>query len=343
MQEARLKEIETMTLAGLSDDAILELLAERKHLENVVREYQKQDALEAESKQRQASLVKKEKSIEAEIAHLNEEISPDKDDDELLELVKERKVLEQELLSIEQELGQPLPGQGVEKPAAPEIEEAVEAPKQAAASIKKEEAVEPKTEIQPEQEVAVTQASEPIFKEAGFGEVEIRLDGLQESGEFEKYVHQLEASRDSLGAFLQSLPRAARANRSFMLRVAATDPAYAMHYAVDGLRKDEEFHVQIASMKNSRGSGNALAEMDPEMRTGKVVLAGTRQDFRNVRFVQEDMPEHDQILLAAKKGALEKTKEFKEAVDVRLLIPKILQQDEAFMAEIQKMQQKNQA
>jgi hypothetical protein len=329
-QEVRLKEIQASTLAGLSDDAILELLAERKHLENVVAEYQKQ---ETESAQKHDNLVKEEHLVEEKIAHLNEEIRPDKKDEELIALIQERKLLEEELLHIEQELGSPLPSPEIKK--ATPIKKEVESPKQ-------EVEVVPAISPLPQEIKEVVEEPKPLFKEAGFGDQGIQLDGLQESGDFEKYVHQLEASRDSLGGFLQSLPRVARVNKSFMLRVASIDPAYAMHYAVDGLRRDENFHIQIASIRNTRGSGNALAEMDVEMRTGQVVLAATRQDFRNVRFVGKDMPEYDEIIKVAKKSALEKIQEFKEAVDVTVFIPKILQQDEIFMASVQTVLDKNQ-
>ncbi len=336
-QEQRLKEIQSMTFAGLSDDAILEVLAERKHLENTILEYQKQDALAEESAQKHESLLKEEKEIEAKITHLNREIRPDKKDEELLELIQERKVLEDELLHIEQELHEPLPGQKLEtteiEPKPVVSEEKILTPEISVESLTSE--TRPATEKMPE-------PSKTIFKEAGFGDQGIRLDGLQESGDFEKYVHQLEASHDSLGNFLQSLPREARKNKSFMLRVASIDPAYAMHYAVDELRLDEDFHIRVAGIQNSRGSGNALAEMDPAMRTGQVVLVGTREDFRNVHFVREDMPEYDEIIKTAKKSALETISEFKEAVDLRKFIPKVLQSDEDFMAKVEAVLQKNQ-
>jgi hypothetical protein len=346
VQEKRLKEIQSMTFAGLSDDAILELLAERKHLENVVLEYQKQDALVEESAHKHESLLQEEKVVEDKIAHLNEEIGPDKKDEELLELIQARKVLEEELLHIEQELKEPLPGAGRSESSGdrevsqavaqlPEIAPAPEVPREAAPPVEVPAPEAAKEENSPK-------ASQPIFKQGDFGDQGIGLDGLQESGDFEKYVHQLESSRDSLGGFLQSLPRDARRNKSFMLKVASIDPAYAMHYAADALRQDEDFHIQIASMRNSRGSGNALAEMDLEMRTGQVVLVGTREDFRNVHFVREDMPEYDEILKTAKKSALEKISDLKEAVDLTALIPKILQRDEAFMQQVQTVSHKNQ-
>lgn len=339
-QEQRLKEIQGMAFAGLSDDVILEILAERKHLENIVADYQKEDALLQESEQKHEALLKEEKTVEAKISHLNEEIRPDKKDEELLELIHERKELEEELLHIEQELREPLPiGKKQEKVNGSDTPEVTKKETQVKLPVTP---TEPVVQEKIKEEPAVPEAPKPIFKEAGFGNQEIRLDGLQESGDFEKYVHQLEASRDSLGGFLQSLPREARQNKSFMLKVASIDPAYAMHYAVDELRLDEDFHRHIAGMRNSRGSGNALAEMDPPMRTGQVVLIGTREDFRNVHFAREDMPEYDEIIKTAKKSALEKISEFKEAVDLTTLIPKILQRDEAFMAAVQKVLHKNQ-
>ena len=126
-----------------------------------------------------------------------------------------------------------------------------------------------------------------------------------------------------------------------MLKVAAIDPAYAMHYAVDQLRRDEDFHIQIAMLPNTRGTGNPLAEMDPDMRTERVVLAATREDFRNVRFVSEDMSLYDDIVAVAKKGALEQAKALKNAINVTVFIPKVLQKDVTFMEQVAKVVQKN--
>lgn len=341
-QEQRLKEIQSMAFAGLADDAILEILAERKHLENIIAKYQQQDAAAQESVQKHEHLLQEERAVEDKISHLNEEISPDKKDEELLELIQARKVLEEELIHIEQELKEPLP---VAEQQTPISGSAI--PSSTASSSMPVTPVQPVAPLEPlmpenKQEVSVPPAPTPIFKQGGFGDQGIRLDGLQESGDFEKYAHQLEASRDSLGGFLQSLPREARQNKSFMLKVASIDPAYAMHYAVDALRQDESFHIQIAGMRNSRGSGNALAEMDPQMRTGQVVLVGTREDFRNVHFVREDMSEYDEIIITAKKSALEKIGSLKEAVDLTALMPKILQRDDAFMEQVQVVLHKNQ-
>lgn len=326
--KARYQEIQELSLAHLDDEAVLEVLAERKHLEKVIWEYEEETKKEQENLQKQKALVEEEKRVEKLITNLNDEIRPDKNDDELLRLVSERHKLEDQLIRIKKELGEPLPVPIKENIPQKEKKVSISAPIDELQEKKEEKIV-----------IATTNDREEkmTFKEAGFGEEEIRLDGLQESGDMEKYIHQLEASRESLGGFLQSLPREARINKRFMLRVAHIDPAYAMHYAADDLRHDEGFHIEIAGMKNMRQSGNALAEMDPEMRTGQVVLAGTRQDFRNVHFVREEMPEYDEIIAAAKKGALEKIKDFKEAIDVDVFIPKILQRDEDFLSQVKKI------
>jgi len=338
-QEKRLKEIQVTSLEGLSDDAVLALLAERKHLENILLEYIKADQKQAEAEQVHKKLLAEEEKVEEKIAELNQEISPNKKDEELLALVQERHQLEEELLKIHQELEEPLPlpepvVEVVPESTPPKEEVPLPAPEpQIVEKVQEKVLPEPEPEIVIQPEVK----KESIFKEDTFGEEEIRFDSIQESGDFEKYVHLLESSRESLGSFLQTLPKEARSNKSFMLKVATIDPAYAMHYAADDLRKDESFHIQVASLKNPRNSGNAIAEMDPDMHTGKVILAATRRDFRNVHYVREDMPEYDEIIHVAKKGALEKLSQLKESFSLDSMIPKILQKDEAFMTEMKKV------
>ncbi len=332
--EMRLKEIQGTSLEGLSDEAVLELLAERKHVENALLEYIRAD-------KEHESLLEEEHQVEERIASLNQEISPDKKDEELLALVQERHQLEEELLKIHQELEEPLP-QAEEKVPEPKK---VKVPKKEIVAEPEKVVIETPEEVAPEEEIAIAPVNETksLFKEDTFGREEIHFDKLQESGDFEKYVHQLESSRESLGSFMQTLPREARSNKPFMLRVATVDPAYAMHYAVDDLRKDESFHVQIASMPNTRNSGNAVAEMDRDMHTGKVILAATRRDFSNVHYVREDMPEYDEIIAVAKKGALERIGQLKEAVSVEAIIPKSLRSDEAFMKDVEKVLAKKSA
>ena len=330
--EKRLKEIQTTSLEGLSDEAVLELLAERKHVENALLEYIK---AEKQAEAEHASLIKEEHEVEEKIDHLNKEIGPDKKDEELLALIQERHQLEEELFKIHQELEEPLP---VVKEIPVKKEAELPTPKEVIPEKKVEAVPEEKQErVEKDEKIAISENANAknLFKEDTFGNEEIHFDNLKETGEFEKYVHQLESSRESLGSFMQTLPREARSNKSFMLRVAMIDPAYAMHYALGDLRQDKSFHVQIASMKNNRNSGNAIAEMDQEMRTGEVILAATRQDFRNVHYVTEDMPEYDEIIAVAKKGALEKIGQLKEAVSLEAIVPKILRTDEDFMKKIE--------
>lgn len=174
--------------------------------------------------------------------------------------------------------------------------------------------------------------------QVGASEEHLTLDSSLAGMEFQRYLSELKTNINSLGTFLQNLPVEAKRNKSFMLQVAAVDPAYAMHYAdKDTLKKDETFNVAVAGMNNQRNTGNPLSEMLPEMRTGAVLLAGVKNDFRNVRFIRPEMPEYDEILTIAKKSALEATASLKEAHDLKFLIPPILQKDKAFMAEIEKL------
>ena len=153
-----------------------------------------------------------------------------------------------------------------------------------------------------------------------------------EGSAFSGYLHQLQDNTGALGTLLQGMPLDAKKNKAFMLKVAEIDPAYAMHYAdQDTLKRDEDFNIRIASMKNPRNSGNALAEMLPEMRTSKVVLAAVKQDYRNIKLVRPEMAEYDEMMRIAKKAALEKIADLREAADITLLVPRVLQQDKEFM------------
>ncbi len=342
---ARLEEIRETKLGTLSDDEVLRLLASRKQLEEEERAYR--EAKEAE--EQQAALRKEYDSVADDIARLNETITPDKSDDDLLELIKERKDLEVKLEALSEQLGikgddEPLPQPEPEIPIEEEQDEEEEPaetlrPESVAPERKENEAIESPEEEKEEPAVTMPEpVSESSVEEERFGNEAIVTDPLKESGEFDRYLEQIESSPHTLGVILQGLPVAAKRSKSFMVKVAAIDPAYAMHYAdSDTLKKDEDFNVRIAGIKNVRNTGNALSEMLPEMRTSKVVLAGVRQDFRNIRFAHAGMDDYDEMLSIAKRGALAKVKELKEGVDVTFLIPKILQKDKAFMEEVTKV------
>jgi superfamily II RNA helicase len=99
----RLAEIAAMTFDKLSDDEVLRLLAERKRLEELQREYEKLQKEEEERlllEQKHAEKLeeetRKKEALAKAIEKLNQSISPDKADDELLGLIAERKALEKE-------------------------------------------------------------------------------------------------------------------------------------------------------------------------------------------------------------------------------------------------------
>ena len=305
---------------------------------------------EKEETARQQALEKKKADIRAELATLNGSISADKADDELLALITERKELEKRLKDLEKVAPQASEAASVESlslpiPEAPvaetipetEAQDMKEAPIVSVPPVRsvslsgtgREEPAEPAPAVRaaPDFRSSLTEA---------FGQEGIIDDDMQEGSELHRYMEQLKNNTGALGTLLQNMPLDAKKNRAFMLKVAEVDPAYAMHYADrDTLKRDEAFNIRIASMKNPRNSGNALAEMLPEARTSKVVLAGVKQDYRNIKFIQPNMADYDEMIRIAEKGALESIRNLKEAADVALLIPKVLQQNRQFMERVQ--------
>ncbi|OGI14428.1 MAG: hypothetical protein A3E38_00665 [Candidatus Moranbacteria bacterium RIFCSPHIGHO2_12_FULL_54_9] len=356
----RLAEIAAAPLGTLSDDETLRLLAERARLlamqseaEARAQEEAARVALQKKEKEetaRQQALEKKKADIRAELATLNGSISADKADDELLALITERKELEKRLKDLEKVAPQASEAASVESlslsiPEAPvaetipetEAQDMKEAPIVSVPPVRsvslsgtgREEPAEPAPAVQaaPDFRSSLTEA---------FGQEGIIDDDMQEGSELHRYMEQLKNNTGALGTLLQNMPLDAKKNRAFMLKVAEVDPAYAMHYADrDTLKRDEAFNIRIASMKNPRNSGNALAEMLPEARTSKVVLAGVKQDYRNIKFIQPNMADYDEMIRIAEKGALESIRNLKEAADVALLIPKVLQQNRQFMERVQ--------
>src|SRR3989338_3532834 len=356
----RLAEIAAAPLRTLSDDETLRLLAERARLlamqseaEARAQEEAARVALQKKEKEetaRQQALEKKKADIRAELATLNGSISADKADDELLALITERKELEKRLKDLEKVAPQASEAASVESlslliPEAPvaetipetEAQDMKEAPIVSVPPVRsvslsgtgREEPAEPAPAVQaaPDFRSSLTEA---------FGQEGIIDDDMQEGSELHRYMEQLKNNTGALGTLLQNMPLDAKKNRAFMLKVAEVDPAYAMHYADrDTLKRDEAFNIHIASMKNPRNSGNALAEMLPEARTSKVVLAGVKQDYRNIKFIQPNMADYDEMIRIAEKGALESIRNLKEAADVALLIPKVLQQNRQFMERVQ--------
>lgn len=339
----RLQEIAQTQFGLLSDDELLGFLAERKHLSLSVLEYEtkeQEEAVRLEREKEAAALKASEKkkiAISKKIEELNKSISPDKKDDDLLVLISERKELEKELAKVDEEFvsekediqSEPVSPSQVEADVFPE-EKLIEIKREPVVVLKKEKIVE---EAIPE----VTLPEITIPKEE-FGSEKIQNDGIEENSEFGRYFDQLKNNTGSLGELLQQMPLAAKKNKAFMLRVAEIDPAYAMHYAdKDTLKREEDFNMRIASLNNPRNSGNALSEMLPEARTSKVLLVAVKQDYRNIKFVRPDMADYDEIMSIAKKEALEKIKSLKEATDISLLIPRLLQQDKQFMLQVNEL------
>lgn len=354
----RLVEISEMKFGTLSDDDILHTLAERKEislLEEHEQERLAQEKKEAEEKalqeQKEAEeKVQKEKEasearvrhekvslIEQKITVLNQSISPDKKDDDLLALIQERRTLEEELASLNRSKG---PAEVVpEKLIAVVPEETVvpEVPLKEIVSFAQKATPEVSGEH-------LSDSFPPALarkQEEEFGTEAIESMGINENSQFARYLDQLKSNAGSLGEFLQQLPLEAKKNKAFMLKVAEVDPAYAMHYAdPNTLKMDEDFNMRIASLDNPRNSGNALSEMLPDARTSKVLLVAVRRDYRNVKFIEPQMSDYDELISIAKKGTLRRIAELKEAADIDLIVPRILQKDKTFMTEARELASK---
>ncbi|MDO8565983.1 MAG: hypothetical protein Q7S04_02225 [Candidatus Moranbacteria bacterium] len=342
----RLQEIAETRFGVLSDDEILRFLAQRKQLSDLEREYekvQKEEEFRLEQERRKEESLKatekKKIAILEKIKELNKSISGEVSDDDLLILVSHRRELEKEL----EELGggatpqkekvspRPVSPSRVGENTLPEKE----SPKTAVPNARKE-AAPGDGEKRASTEGSLQKLAGHV--EEGYGSEKILSNGTQEDSQFHRYLDQLKNNVGSLGTLLQDMPLDAKKNKAFMLKVAEIDPAYAMHFAdKDALKKDESFNIQVVSLKNQRNSGNALAEMLPEARTSKVLLAAVKQDYRNVRFIQPNMADYEEMINIAKTGALEKVRSLKEAVDMRLLIPKLLGQDKQFMLQVKEM------
>ena len=332
--KSRLTEIASTVLGTLSDEDVLQLLAERKRLEELQEQYEKLQ----EEQAAQARLEEEKASIEKELGRLNKLISPDKPDDELIRLIEERKTWELKMATLTgqapsaTDVPQPKPS---EKTAPTEKRETV---------VEEVSQVIPKSEEGTAREKSVDETKTEknleglgIVPDDSFGGEQIVEAGMSTGNEFSHYLDEVRRATGSLGRVLEGLPANVKKDKPFMLEVAKVDPAYAMHYADANLKKDEDFNVKVAAVKGGRNSGSALSEMLPEMRTAKVVAAGIRADYRNVRFALPQMDGYEEMLSRAKSGALEKVQELKESVDIGLLVPKILQKDKEFMKQIEQI------
>lgn len=318
----RLAEIAEITFGTLSDDQVLQFLAERKHVEGL-----KQESEQAEKEEEKIRQAEKERvSIEKELARLNALISPDKDDDELLRLIEERKGWEEKLAVVAATLPA---SKGKTQPDVPPV-----------VSVEPKPLPTPEKASAPEATIEIVQEdkSEASSADAGFGEHAIAEVSLNPGTELGQAFERMKQDPHALGKILDDLSVAAKRDKLFMLAVATIDPAYAMHYAdKDVLKKDEDFNMKVIATKGKQVSGSVLAEMLPEARTATVVMAAVKRDYRDIRFALPQMDGYEEMIEKAKKAALEKAKAMKESVDVALLIPKILQKDKEFMAEVEKL------
>ena len=350
----RLAAIAATVLGTLSDESVLELLAERRTLEKENTAYEK----ERDEKQQQAQAAAAERqSIEQELAELNTSITPDKDDDTLLALVAERKKLEVKLAALgepeeiavtdpvpEAEASEPTeekPAEELEKAIdVPVVEEVVEIKEEPVEEAKPEPVVETVApavaEVEPKEETKNDEKEPKKVVDEHIGEERINM--TTSSSDAKEFLQLLSENPDDALSRLESLPDELKKDKGFMLKVAAVDPAYAMHYAdAKTLKKNEEFNVKIASLNNPRNSGNPLAEMLSEARTAPVVMAAVKNDFRNLRYAMPDMEGYADMLEIAKKQAREKVKSLGQAVDLRMFLPKALRDDQAFLEEAEQI------
>jgi hypothetical protein len=365
----RLGAIATTTLGDLTDEVVLELLAERRSLGKENAAYER---LRDEESSRAAALTAEEQALEHELEELNSSITPDKDDDTLLTLIQHRKELEARLKALSEEaekiLGKILQAGDSSKDEGTEV---VPAPVETDTAVSEEasapggeiEGGNEKSDVSEEKREATVREEEsmvsavlplgspqsvaPVAEEVPAEEKKEALDPLigregiranSNSQEATKYLQFLESNPEEALSQLETLPEYLRKDKVFMLQVAKVDPAYAMHYAdAKTLKRDEDFNVRIAGMKNPRDSGNPLAEMLADMRTNQVVLAAVKQDFRNLRYATQSMEGYADMIEIAKREAREKVKALGQAVDVRVFLPKTLRNDPVFLEEIEGM------
>jgi len=353
MNTERLAAIAATVLGVLSDESVLELFAERRTLEKENTTYEK----ERDEKEQQAQAAAAERqSIEQELAKLNTSITPDKDDDTLLALVAERKKLEVKLAALGESgpavVADPMLEADAPEPTEeklmeelekiiepPVVEEVAEEPTKPTETSKLDpaEAVAPVTvESEPEEDAKKEEKKPKKVVDERIGEEKINM--AVSSSDAKEFLQLLSENPDDALSRLEGLPDELKKDKGFMLKVAAVDPAYAMHYAdAKTLKKNEEFNVKIASLNNPRNSGNPLAEMLSEARTAPVVMAAVKNDFRNLRYAMPDMEGYTDMLEIAKKQAREKVKSLGQAVDLRMFLPKALRDDQAFLEEAEQI------
>ena len=260
--DERLTAIAGTEFGELSDDQILQLLAERKQLSELKLKY---DVAQEERALMLAAETQKS-NIEQELARLNTLISPDRPDDELIRLVEERRGLEMKLAEAQSTLAQLQGGSTVGAPAAPSPKtapttkgRAVKKKSEAMEPVALEEAVVPEILDEPvlPAEVTVTESTIQDAVDEEYGALKIQGDiRLEPGSELGQSLDRIMSDPDAIGTILDSLPPTAKSDKAFMLGVAAVDPAYAMHYAdKETLKKDEDFNLRVLSAKGQRVSG----------------------------------------------------------------------------------------
>lgn len=305
----RLAEIARTTLGELADEAVLHLLAERKKLQELQEQYER---LEAEKER--VRWQKEGESAQKEIDRLNALITADKPDDELIRLVEERKTWEVKQEEAEHHVG-------LELKRARTVSGAVEGEPVSSEGMSGERMSFAESDVVGNNE----QSDTPYF-------ADVTLDT---SSEWYPHLTRIRGAQGSMGRLLEALPVDAKRDKAFMLEIAKIDPLYAMHYADQAtLKKDPDFNLRVAVMNNPRGVGSVLSEMLPEARTAQVVMAGIKNDYRNVRFLLPQMEGYGAMLAQAKEEALTEARNSHDGVTI-LPYPKILEQDKAFMTEIQ--------
>lgn len=367
----RLEAISTTMFGSLTDEVVLEFLAERRSL---MKENGLYESIRDEEAKRAAALTAEEQALEEELEKLNTSITPDKDDDTLLTLIQHRKELEAKLKALneeesklsgkishveshseeEQETSSMLSQDAHAGEEVSAIEEQSSATEKEQAPVEAVVAEERKTVlleevpgvIPQEQPVVISETPEtpvPVEKPKKVLDALIGSEGIRgvSSQEATSYLQFLQSSPEEALAQLETLPEHLRKDKAFMLEVAKVDPAYAMHYADSKtLKKDEDFNIRIAGMKNPRDSGNPLAEMLSDMRTNQVVMAAVKQDFRNLRYATRSMEGYAEMIEIAKREAREKVKSLGQAVDIRVFLPKTLREDRVFLQEVEEIVEK---
>ncbi len=348
----RLQEISTTIFGSLTDEVVLELLAERRSL---AKENGLYESIRDEQVKRVAELTAEEQALERELEELNVSITPDKDDDTLLKLIQQRKELEAKLETLGAEERELAAGSLHEEAGPEEESESDQYPSVIEVVTAAGKSTEVRTEAVPssseetpasseesDRELKVPDAQESTPEEKPKKEKVLdaqigneKIEGIDDSEALD-YLQFLRSNPEEALARLEALSEHLRKDKLFMLEVAKVDPAYAMHYADSKtLKRDEDFNARIAAMKNPRDSGNPLAEMLSDMRTNRVVMAAVKQDFRNLRYATRSMEGYAEMIEIAKREAREKAESLGQAVDVRVFLPKTLREDREFLREIE--------